>query len=87
MIQFDEYSNDVGFTVRAHIVTDETAGMYVLSTSSHELFVPSGAVIVEGTRPNVYDVVSGSDWETMGMSPGAAPDSEDDDFVIGDEDG
>jgi hypothetical protein len=90
-LEFVEYSNASGFSTPAHVVTDETSGMYVLSTSSQEQFVGSGNVLVPGSRPDVYDVVSAADWEKMGMSTGAAPtnveadsaDSVDDDFEIG----
>lgn len=88
-VEFTEFSNDSGFTTKAHVVTDETSGMYVLSTSSQEQFVPSGSVLVPGSRPDVYDVVSAADWEKMNMRSDATPapaTEPDDDFVIGGDD-
>jgi len=51
-------------TVRAHVVTEATAGTVVTRTGTQD--VDKGSVIVETDRPGVYDVLSADDWKGTG---------------------
>jgi hypothetical protein len=59
-LKFDEYKADGNderdeSTIRAHKVTDETAGEY--QTLTGPTMVKPGMVLIEGYRPDVYDVM------------------------------
>lgn len=77
--EFVEYTQpETGFKTLAHVVTEDTAGEYVLSTSSQSQYVAPGNVLVPGSRPDQYEAVSAKDWDAMSMVGGPDPVDEDD---------
>lgn len=67
----DANGDDVELTTRAHVVTSDTAGeVNVRGLGAQN--VPAGSVLVETDRPGVYDVITGKDWESMGLASASA---------------
>ena len=85
----DEDGDDHSHTVRAHVVTDETARVKNPETGNlvkREVMTPTGArivapgdVLVATERPGVYDHLTASAWATTGYADDVADGVADDD--------
>lgn len=84
--EFVEYeAADGGSTVKAHVVTEETAGEVFTRVGTQN--VSAGDVIVATERPEVFDVMSADQWNNTGYADtagsafdaGSDDNSEDDD--------
>jgi hypothetical protein len=64
----DQDGEDVTSTVRAHVVTKDTAGEVTTRTGNQNVSV--GQVLVETDRPGVYDVLSADEWDSTDYSDG-----------------
>lgn len=72
--EFKTYRNENGGEVRAHVVTEDTAGTIREAYSGRTRDVNEGDVLVESGRPDEYQVVSKDDFSAY---------SEDDSTVEG----
>ncbi len=68
MPNLEEYTYPEGGTLRAHVVTPETAGESVTVVGGSSLVTVPGIVLLETERPGVYDTLPGSEWEKMNMT-------------------
>lgn len=66
----DDDGDEHESTVRAHVVTKDTAGAYNTRVGSEN--VPEGSVLVETDRPGVYDVHTADAWKTTGYASKSA---------------
>lgn len=60
----DADGEDVESTIKAHVVTKETAGEYVGRDGNAQ--VREGQVLIETDRPGIYDVLSAEQWAGTG---------------------
>lgn len=88
-LEFQEFNDANGTPVAYHVVTEETAGEYVVDSGNGTANVRPGEVLVKTSRPDVYGVVPNEDalgkpsaFEPEPVTGNTEPEP-DDDFEIG----